>query len=192
MTSESNVRVILQDEENASGMANMVAGLLVENLGGFRSRSFATRLIKGDVTLKAKDRDYAVVLTFDRGLVTVRDAVDVPEPIIDRSPVMEGEWLNMAKVVSGRSSPIKAFREKNISLSLGSSKSKNLITVLGTGFVLSVPKSFYELTQISEIDSENSIREFRNQNLISRKTLKVTGVVLLVIIGSYVYKKYRR
>jgi hypothetical protein len=127
-------QVVLADGDDASGLACMLADLLEQNVGDFPLRARVAALTRGDVVLTASDQDLSVTLQFGAGRVIVRDGA------VPGAPALAGPWLEMAKVCSGRSSPIAAVRERALRISPG----HNPIALAGAGFALSVPPSFYE------------------------------------------------
>lgn len=120
--------------DDASGLACMLASLLEDNLRDFRSRSLVARFTRGDVVLRASDRDIAVTLSFRPGEIVIGDGA---EP---GAPVLAGAWLDMAKVCSGQRSLIAAVTSGEMRVTPG----RKMLAAAGAGLALSVPKSFYE------------------------------------------------
>lgn len=127
-------QVVLAGGEDASGLACMLADLLEQNLADFPRRARVAAFTRGDVVLTASDRDLSVTLHFGDGQVLVTDGA------APGAPALAGPWLEMAKVCSGRTSPITAVRGRALRITPG----HNPIALAGAGFALSVPPSFYE------------------------------------------------
>ncbi len=150
-------QVVLADGDDASGLACMLADLLEQNLRDFPRRARVAALTRGDVVLTASDRDLSVTLHFGDGRVVVTDGV------APGAPALAGPWLEMAKVCSGRTSPIGALRARALRITPG----HHPLALAGAGFALSVPPSFYE---------EDAARAARR-----RRTMFIVIAVLLVV-----------
>ena len=120
--------------DDASGLACMLASLLQDNLRDFRTRALAARFTRGAVVLLASDRDIAVTLSFRPGEIVIG------EGMTPGAPVLAGEWLDMAKLCSGRRSPIAAVISGELRVTPG----RGMRAAAGAGLALSVPNSFYD------------------------------------------------
>lgn len=127
-------RVTLVAGEDASGLACMLAALLEDNLRDFRARRFVASHTRGDVVLRASDRDLAVTLSFRRGEIRIAEG-QVPD-----APVLAGDWLELTRLCSGRRSPVAAVAARELHVTPG----RGMRAAAGAGFALSVPRSFYE------------------------------------------------
>ncbi len=134
----STLSVNFKDEEEASGLAYMIRDLLLENVNSFKSRALVMSKLRGSVALYTSDKNRGVTLTFARGAVEIQDGV------LPQTPVMESSWKVFAAVASGLASPVKSVVNKDMKVDIKPPYLSNTGLVLGTGFVLSVPKSFYE------------------------------------------------
>ena len=132
--SRAGPSVRLAAGDSASGLACMLASLLHDNLRDFRSRSLVARFTRGDVVLRATDRDIAVTLSFRPGEILIGDGA------VPGAPVLAGEWLDLAKLCSGQRSPIAAVASGELRVTSG----RGMLAAAGAGLALSVPKSFYE------------------------------------------------
>jgi hypothetical protein len=153
--------VVLANEDDASGLASMLAELLRSNINDFRTRAAAAALARGDVVLRATDRGMDVTLSFRRGEVIVTDG-QVPA-----APVLAGAWLDMAKVCSGQMPAISALAHRNLRVTWG----RPIHAVGAAGIALSVPVSFY--------GDETTLR--RRKILLSAVGLGVATTALLAI-----------
>ncbi|NNN21492.1 MAG: hypothetical protein HKL80_05760 [Acidimicrobiales bacterium] len=135
---------ISNDNGKTSGMATMIGELLEANIDSFATRRVVASLLKGGVVLKASDRAQIITIEFDGKSITVRDGQN-PD-----YPTLEGGWLTFAAVASGRKSPLHAIRAREISLKSPKFKMGDSIAAGGVGFVMSVPKSFYETVNWSK------------------------------------------
>ncbi len=120
-------------EEDASGLARMVAQLLEDNLRDFRTRAAAARYARGDVVLRTSDSDVAVTLSFGPGEVVVREGRRAG------AVVLAGEWVHLAGLCSGQRSVLGALASGELSLHPG----RGWRAAAGAGLALSVPRSFY-------------------------------------------------
>lgn len=120
-------------EEEASGLACMVASLLQDNVRDFRTRAAAARYTRGEVVLRASDADMSVTLSFQPGQVVVEEGARAA------TAMLEGEWLHMAALCSGQRSVLAALASGELRLRRG----HGLRTAAGAGMALSVPPSFY-------------------------------------------------
>lgn len=125
--------VVLADGDGASGFAAMLAQLVEENVGDFRSRAFAARIARGSLVVEASDRGMAVTLSFGEGRVVVRDGAATG------APVVAGEWLDMAKLCSGQGSVVGAVMHGRARLRGRS----GLVALPAAITALTVPRSFY-------------------------------------------------
>jgi hypothetical protein len=132
--SRAGPSVRLAAGDSASGLACMLASLLHDNLRDFRSRSLVARFTRGDVVLRATDRDIAVTLSFRPGEILIGDGA------VPGAPVLAGEWLDLAKLCSGQRSPVAAVASGELRVTSG----RGMLAAAGAGLALSVPKSFYE------------------------------------------------
>jgi hypothetical protein len=130
----AGVDVRLASADAHSGLADMLASLLEDNVRDFRTRALAARLARGDVVLRAEDRDLAVTLSFRPGEVVVRDGT------APGAPVLAGEWLELARMCSGQRSPVAAVASGELRVT----GLRGMRAATGAGVALSVPKSFYE------------------------------------------------
>lgn len=126
--------VVLRDGDDASGMAVMIAGLLEDNLRDFPGRARVAARTRGSVVLTASDRDVSITVTFGSGGVEIADGA---RPGV---AAMSGPWLTMSRVCSGRITPWRAIRDRELALGWG----RSVWALPAAGFVLSVPASFYE------------------------------------------------
>lgn len=117
-----------------SGMAEMLAELLEDNLRDFASRAVVASVVRGPVVLKAAGRDVSVGLVFEGSSVEV---VDGP---VEDAPEVVGDWSTLAAVCSGRRSPLAALARGELELR----GVRHVLRSAACGFVLSVPRSFYE------------------------------------------------
>lgn len=120
-------------EEDASGLACMVASLLQDNVRDFRSRAAAARCTRGDVVLRTSDSDMAVTLSFRPGQVVVEEGPRAG------ATVVEAEWIHMAGMCSGQRSLLAALASGELRVRRG----HGLRAAAGAGLALSVPPSFY-------------------------------------------------
>ncbi len=125
-------RVVVDDD--ASGMAVMLAGLLEDNLRDFPGRARVAQRTRGELVLTASDRDLSITLSFGS------DAIVVTDGAATGAPGMAGSWLAMSRLCSGRISPLRAVLDRDLTLRRG----RRLSVVAAGGFVLSVPASFYD------------------------------------------------
>ena len=84
--------VLLEAADQASGMAQMLGGLLEDNLRDYPIRARVASRTRGKVVLTASDRDLSVTLTFGDGQVVVSDGA------ADGAPLLAGPWLELAKL----------------------------------------------------------------------------------------------
>ena len=117
----------------ASGLAQMVASLLEDNVRDFRTRAAAARFARGEVVLRTSDGGVAVTLSFRPGQVVVEEGPRAG------AAVMEGEWIHMAALCSGQRSALAALASGELRLRRG----HGLLAAAGAGLALSVPPSFY-------------------------------------------------
>ena len=169
--------VVLADEDNASGMAMMLADLLTSNVRDFPSRRRATRLARGEVVFSAADHDTSVTLAFGSGRIEVRDGASTDAPVI------AAPWLAMAKVCSGTLSPWAAWRSGD--LKIGNLR-RGPIAAAASSWALSVPASFYAADGASATPAaggstgrRSASRRFSIAAGIAVGTLTV-GVILVV------------
>ncbi len=120
-------------EEDASGLAQMVASLLEDNVRDFRTRAAAARFTRGEVVLRTSDSGIALTLSFRPGQVVVEEG-----PVAGAA-VVEGEWIHMAALCSGQRSVLAALASGELRLRRG----HGLRAAAGAGLALSVPASFY-------------------------------------------------
>ncbi len=154
--------VVLVEGDDASGMAVMLGGLLEDNMRDFASRARVAARARGDVVLTAADRGVSVTLSFRRGRVEIRDGVAAG------APVVSGPWLAMTKLCSGQLSPVRAWREGELSLQ----NPRRAQAAAAAGFVLSVPSSFY---------GESHLR--RNVTIASVGFAGAFGILAVVVIA---------
>lgn len=154
--------MVLVGGDDASGMAVMLGGLLEDNMRDFASRARVAYRARGDVVLTAADRDVSVTLSFQPGRVEIRDG-STPG-----APVVAGPWLAMTKLCSGQLSPIKAWREGELSLE----NPRRAPAAAAAGFVLSVPQSFY---------GESHLR--RNVTIASVAAAGALGILTVAVIA---------
>lgn len=163
--------VRLEAGEEASGLAMILGDLLESNLRDFPGRRRVAASSRGDVVLSASDRDISVTLSF-RG----REVV-ISEGALDAAPALKGAWLEMAAVCSGRLNPLRAMAQGKLKVALRRSPA----LVAATGFVLSVPESFYE-------DDEETAARRRRQALVAG-----AGVAAVAAgVGVVVYVRRRK
>lgn len=125
--------VVFADGDSASGMAIMLGDLLRDNLRDFPGRARCARRLRGSVVLTAADRDRSVTLTFAPDQVTVTDGAT---PGIS---AISGTWKEMAQLCSGRLSPANAIVQRKLAVS----RPFRPALLAGSGYVLSVPPSYY-------------------------------------------------
>lgn len=126
--------VVLPAGDEASGLATMLADLLRDNMKDFPGRGRAAGLARGDVVMCASDRDASVTLSFRGGEVVVTDGVT------PGAPVVQGAWLDLAKLCSGQISPVKAVVQRQLKITPAA---HGLTALAGASYALSVPPSFY-------------------------------------------------
>jgi hypothetical protein len=153
------------DGDAASGMAQMLGGLLEDNLRDSPSRARVAGLARGDVVLTASDRDVSVTLSF-RG----REVV-VANGSREHTPALAGPWLEMTKLCSGQRSPLAAIARRTLRIS----SRGRLDTVAAAGYVLSVPPSFY---------GEAAARRHRRRALLAVALAVVAGTAAVVVARS--------
>lgn len=129
----SLTEVVVDDGDDASGMATMLADLLRDNLSDFPGRARVAALTRGSLVLTASDQDMSITISFDRGRIEVADGA------MPGAPGMAGPWLAMSRVCSGRTSPLRALVDRELTLGVG----RRIWVVASGGYVLSVPASFY-------------------------------------------------
>lgn len=122
-------RVCVPAGDEASGLAEMVAGLLAANLADSRARAAVARLARGQLVLSTTDRPAAVTLTFRGHEVVVDDGAvaDVPS--------LAGPWLELAHVCSGTRSPAAALVARDLRVAF---HRRPHLTAMA-GFVLAAP-----------------------------------------------------
>jgi len=130
-TSIPSVRLAAGDD--ASGMANMLGELLADNLRDYPARARVAKVVRGPVVMTAADRDRSVTVRFSGKEIVV------DEGVIDGAPCITGQWLDLAKLCSGQLSPFKAVVERR----LGVEHLRRADLLAATGFVMSVPASYY-------------------------------------------------
>lgn len=126
--------IVLRDGDDASGMAVLLAELLQSNVADFPGRALVAARTRGSLVLTASDRDLSITLDFGPGRIEVADGAQ------PGAPAMAGPWLAMSRVCSGRISPLRALRDRELTLRRG----RRIWVVPAGGFVLSVPASFYD------------------------------------------------
>lgn len=161
------IEVVIADEDDASGMATMLGGLLGDNLRDFPSRARVARMLRGPVVLTASDRGVSVTLEFRSGRVEVRDG---SEP---GAPEVAGPWLMMTKLCSGLMSPIAAVRSGEVGLH----HVARAPLAAGAGFVLSVPPSFYEADDPAAQQARRRRRRVRVAVVVG--VVAVVGVLMM-------------
>jgi len=125
--------VVLVDGDDASGMACMLADLIVDNLNDYPRRALVARRARGDVVFTTIDQGISVTLSFRDSRVEIADGAKAGAPIV-ASP-----WLTMAALCSGRTSPVKARSNGELSVTLN----RRPIPVAAAAYVVSVPPSHY-------------------------------------------------
>ncbi|HMV74755.1 MAG TPA: hypothetical protein PKB00_09300, partial [Microthrixaceae bacterium] len=100
--------VVLRDGDDASGMALMIAGLLEDNLRDFPGRARVAARTRGSVVLTASDRDVSITVTFGS------DGVEIADGARPGVAAMSGPWLTMSRVCSGRITPWRAIRDREL------------------------------------------------------------------------------
>ena len=153
-------RVRLAAGVEASGLASMLASLLVDNLRDFPTRALAARLARGDVVLLASDRDMAVTLSFRS------DEIVIDEGALPGVATLAGAWLDLARLCSGQRSAFAAMRSGDLRITPG----RGMRAAAGAGLALSVPRSYYD---------EDQGRDRRRRMLLA---LAVLGAVLLAAL----------
>jgi len=121
-------------DDDASGMATLLADLLRDNLRDFPGRARVAARTRGQLVLTASDRGLSVTLAFASGEIRVSDDA------LPGASTMAGPWLAMSRVCSGRISPLRALIDRELTVSPG----RHPWVVPAGGFVLSVPASFYD------------------------------------------------
>jgi hypothetical protein len=154
--------------EDASGFASMLAEVLAANVADYRGRAWAASRARGSVVLVASDRDIAVTLTFARGDVAITDG---SSPGI---PVLAGPWLTMADLCSGEVSPVRAIVRRELHVE----PTRRLDTLAATGFVLSVPISYYG--------------ESRNRVKVLGAVAAMAAALALVVVAARIVRRSRR
>jgi len=158
--------VVLPAADEASGLATMLADLLRDNMKDFPGKGRAAGLARGNVVMRASDRDVSVTLSFRGGEVVVTDG---PTP---GAPVVQGAWLDLAKLCSGQISPVKAVLARRLEVTPAA---HGLTALAGASYALSVPPSFY--------GDEEAVAKRRKQ---VRLTVGITvGVVVLLALNRH-------
>jgi hypothetical protein len=150
-------------DEDASGMAVMLAELLRDNLRDFPARARVAARTRGALVLTASDRDLSITVTFGRG------QIDVTDGAAPGAPRLSGPWLAMSRVCSGRISPLRAMIDRELSVQRG----RHLAVVPAGGFVLSVPASFYD---------DTGARRTRRRKMVVRGLVVVTVVMIVIAV----------
>jgi hypothetical protein len=114
-------------------MAAMVGDLIEANVSGSPTRRRVAGLELGSVVLRSSERDLAVTVSFRGREVRV---TGTPEP---GAPALSGAWDDMARVVSGRRSPVAALLHRE----LRAFPRRPLRPLLAAAYVLKVPRSVY-------------------------------------------------
>lgn len=149
--------------DDSSGMATMLAGLLEDNVRDFPMRGRVASVARGDVVLRASDRDLAVTLSFGPGEVTVADGA------APGAPVLAGPWMEMTRLCSGQASPVAAIARGDVKVVRG----RRMAVVPAVSFVCSVPASFYGDTS-----------QRRRRLVVAAAAVVVVGMVLAARGGS--------
>jgi len=126
--------VVLADGDDASGMACMLADLIVDNLNDYPRRALVARRVRGDVVFTTIDQGLSVTLSFRDGRVEITDGAK------DGAPIVASPWLTMAALCSGRTSPVKARSDGDLSVTLN----RRPIPVVAAAYVVSVPATHYD------------------------------------------------
>ena len=122
-------RISVPAGDEASGLAEMVAGLLAANLADSRARAAIARLARGQLVLSTTDRPAAVTLTFHG------DEVIIDDGAVTNAPSLAGPWLELAHVCSGTRSPAAALIARD--LRVACRRRPHLAAM--AGFVLAAP-----------------------------------------------------
>ncbi|MCC7078449.1 MAG: hypothetical protein IT198_15105 [Acidimicrobiia bacterium] len=133
LTTGAGPAVRLEAGDDASGFACMIGDLLADNLRDYAGRRRVASRARGDVVLTATDKTAEITLSFGPDEIVVR------EGRVADSAVLAGPWVEMAKLCSGRLNPLKALASGTIDVDMG----RHPALVAATGFVLSVPPSYY-------------------------------------------------
>ncbi len=176
MSTHKTPDVVLTNGDDASGMASMLAGLLEDNVRDFPGRARIASNARGSVVMRADDRDTAVTVSFGPGRVEISDgaAPGVTE--------IAGEWLAMAGLCSGQLSPIKAVKDKELTIKPG----KHLPAAAVAGYVLSVPEAFY-----AEDGDAAKARAATNQKIAIGVGGAVAGLIVVLVIRRRIRRRHR-
>ncbi|HNE37397.1 MAG TPA: hypothetical protein PKZ82_12875 [Microthrixaceae bacterium] len=176
--------VVLRDGDDASGMAVMIAGLLEDNLRDFPGRARVAARTRGSVVLTASDRDVSITVTFGS------DGVEIADGARPGVAAMSGPWLTMSRVCSGRNTPWRAIRERELALGWG----RSVWALPAAGFVLSVPASFYEDASVGS-DADGAGAGDGRGSAADRRVVAgavVAGATVAVVGGSVLIARASR
>ena len=127
--------ITVQESDEASGLAIMIADLIRQNFADSRVRTVVAASIRGDVCLRAADYDQAVTVSFAGPSVSVVDG-DVNDLFAEvDTPQMSGDWLDLSYVCTGQQSPFSAWRTGAVDLK----PHGHLGRLAAVGFVLLAP-----------------------------------------------------
>lgn len=176
--------VVLRDGDDASGMAVMIAGLLEDNLRDFPGRARVAARTRGSVVLTASDRDVSITVTFGS------DGVEIADGARPGVAAMSGPWLTMSRVCSGRITPWRAIRDRELALGWG----RSVWALPAAGFVLSVPASFYEDASVGSAGAGDGAGAGRGSAADRRvvAVAVVAGATVAVVGGSVLIARASR
>jgi len=160
--------VVVPAGDEASGLATMLADLLRDNMKDFPGRGRAAGLARGSVVMRASDRDASVTLSFRGGEVVVTDGVT------SGAPVVQGAWLDLAKLCSGQISPVRAVVRRQLKITPAA---HGLTALAGASYALSVPPSFY--------GDEEAVAKRKQQ-------VQITMGVTLGAVAAIAWSRHRR
>lgn len=164
-------KVVIKDQDSASGMALMIHDLLVDNLASFKSKAFISSFLNGSVNLIAEDKKRFISISFSDGLITIQDSIS-PD-----SPTLSANWKTFANVSSGLASPVNAYVKGELKIKMNALSFNDLKLVLALGYLLTVPDRFYKdkLIKVSKDDSYTQLK-------------KAIIVLIVVLIMFYVLR----
>ncbi len=156
-------RVTVPAGDQASGLAEMVAGLLAANLADSRSRAHLARLARGPLVLRTTDRPAAVTVTFHGNEVVVDDGT------VAGAPVLAGPWLELAHVCSGTRSPLVAIAARDLRVTPG--RRPHLAAM--AGFVLAAP---------ADVATAEARRRRVGRALAATGAVAAAGTVVVLVV----------
>lgn len=121
--------VVLHDAESASGLADMLHQFLEQTVEASPAKARAARALRGDVVVRAaEDQDVAVRIVFFGERIELSDLGAAAAPV--GAPVIVGDFLSVAHVTSGQSSPLLAVVRRDLRVQSPVARLPFLIRVL--------------------------------------------------------------